>query len=285
MRPYGHRTGRCILSMAAMALSIEKVSWMQKTSLEDDEWADQQRRLADAREVFAAHAALYVLAMAAPLGPQPVPDRLLVVRRRAGRLGSSWPSTTRSSVGSGQPTPVGSEGPGRGPGPVAAGRLTRVMSRHQTSWMRKPRIDRLASDRGRASMIRSWSSRREWLVERPAARIPSHGTDLLGQRYAHDLVRTDHRRGRTRDATAGQPVHATFDGVIVQAVDGVASAGGSMWTSTRNSRRAPTSTARLVTCSKLAGRQALLVGAIGAGIVVRAPKGRDPVHGVRWSAA
>jgi hypothetical protein len=38
--------------------------------------------------------------------------------------------------------------------------------------------------------------RGEWSVERsPADRIPSHGTDLLGQRYAYDLVRTDHRPG------------------------------------------------------------------------------------------
>ena len=82
--------------------------------------------------------------------------------------------------------------------------------------------------------------RGEWSVERtPAARIPSHGTDLLGQRYAYDLVRTDHRRGfhvhpagtlrflliggRTQDCHGwGQPVHAASDGVIVQAVDGVA---------------------------------------------------------------
>jgi hypothetical protein len=81
--------------------------------------------------------------------------------------------------------------------------------------------------------------RGEWSVERsPADRIPSHGTDLLGQRYAYDLVRTDHRRGfhlhpagtlrflligaRTRDCYGwGQPVHAAFDGVVVQAVDGV----------------------------------------------------------------
>jgi hypothetical protein len=81
--------------------------------------------------------------------------------------------------------------------------------------------------------------RGEWSVERsPADRIPSHGTDLLGQRYAYDLVRTDRRRGfhlhpagtlrwlllggRTRDCYGwGQPVHAAFDGVIVQAVDGV----------------------------------------------------------------
>jgi Peptidase family M23 len=80
----------------------------------------------------------------------------------------------------------------------------------------------------------------EWSVERsPADRIPSHGTDLLGQRYAYDLVRTDHRPGshlhpagtlrwllvggRTRDCHGwGQPVHAALDGVIVQAVDGVA---------------------------------------------------------------
>jgi hypothetical protein len=79
-----------------------------------------------------------------------------------------------------------------------------------------------------------------WSVERsPADRIPSHGTDVLGQRYAYDLVRTDHRPGlhlhpagtlrwlliggRTRDCYGwGQPVHAAVDGVIVQAVDGVA---------------------------------------------------------------
>ena len=82
--------------------------------------------------------------------------------------------------------------------------------------------------------------RGEWSVERtPADRIPSHGTDLFGQRYAYDLVRTDHRSGfhphpagtlrwllvggRTRDCYGwGQPVHAALDGVIVQAVDGVA---------------------------------------------------------------
>ena len=82
--------------------------------------------------------------------------------------------------------------------------------------------------------------RGEWSVERtPAYRIPSHGTDLLGQRYAYDLVRTDHRSGfhlhpagtlrwllvggRTRDCHGwGQPVHAALDGVVVEAVDGVA---------------------------------------------------------------
>ena len=82
--------------------------------------------------------------------------------------------------------------------------------------------------------------RGEWSVETtPAHQIPSHGTDLLGQRYAYDLVRTDRRRGvhvhpagalrwvlvggRTRDSYGwGQPVHAAMDGVVVQAVDGVA---------------------------------------------------------------
>ena len=82
--------------------------------------------------------------------------------------------------------------------------------------------------------------RGEWSVETtPAYQIPSHGTDVLGQRYAYDLVRTDHRPGlhlhpagtlrsyliggRTRDCYGwGQPVHAAFDGVIVAAVDDVA---------------------------------------------------------------
>jgi hypothetical protein len=82
--------------------------------------------------------------------------------------------------------------------------------------------------------------RGEWSVQRtPAHRIPSHGTDLLGQRYAYDLVRTDHRSGfhlhpagtlrflliggRTQDCYGwGQPVHAAFDGVIVEVVDGMA---------------------------------------------------------------
>ena len=72
----------------------------------------------------------------------------------------------------------------------------------------------------------------------PGGPDPRHGTDLLGQRFAYDLVRTDDRRGfhvhpagslrwllvggRTRDCHGwGQPVHAAFDGVVVQAVDGV----------------------------------------------------------------
>jgi hypothetical protein len=79
----------------------------------------------------------------------------------------------------------------------------------------------------------------EWLVERtPAYRIPSHGTDVLGQRYAYDLVRTDHRRGfhvhpagtlrwyliggPTRDCYGwGKPVRAALAGEVAAAVDGV----------------------------------------------------------------
>jgi Peptidase family M23 len=108
--------------------------------------------------------------------------------------------------------------------------------------------------------------RGEWSVERtPAYRIPSHGTDLLGQRYAYDLVRTDHRRGfhlhpagtlrwlligvRTRDCYGwGQPVHAVSDGVVVEAVDGLAERGWlhvarESWVAVRNTlafaRRGP----------------------------------------------
>ena len=77
-----------------------------------------------------------------------------------------------------------------------------------------------------------------WLaVNSPGDRVPSHGTDLLGQRFAFDLLMVDGRRRphtskagllrtillgvRTRDCYAwGAPIHAPFDGEIVRAVDG-----------------------------------------------------------------
>lgn len=81
--------------------------------------------------------------------------------------------------------------------------------------------------------------RGEWVAIRtPAHKVPSHGTDRFGQRYAFDFVRPDRRRGlrlhpggalrtallgaRTRDFHGwGQPVHAAFGGEVVAAVDGV----------------------------------------------------------------
>ena len=81
--------------------------------------------------------------------------------------------------------------------------------------------------------------RGEWTaVHTPADRIPSHGTDQLGQRYAYDLVRADRRKGlhlhpagnvrmlaigaRTSEYYGwGQPVHSAFDGQVVSAVDEV----------------------------------------------------------------
>jgi hypothetical protein len=75
-----------------------------------------------------------------------------------------------------------------------------------------------------------------WVVQNsPARRIPSHGTDLLGSRYAIDFVGVDrHRRtAPTRDwrtlvATEpperffafGRPILAPADGVVVAAHDG-----------------------------------------------------------------
>ncbi len=81
--------------------------------------------------------------------------------------------------------------------------------------------------------------RGEWTAENtPAHRIPSHGTDILGQRFAFDFVRTDRRKGfhvhpagalrswliggRTRECYGwGQPVHAAFQGEVAAAVDGI----------------------------------------------------------------
>jgi len=79
-----------------------------------------------------------------------------------------------------------------------------------------------------------------WMaVTTPAARVPSHGVDILGQRYAYDFVKVDDRPGvhvhpassvvaataggRTNECYAwGASVHAPFDAEVVAAVDGVA---------------------------------------------------------------
>ena len=75
-----------------------------------------------------------------------------------------------------------------------------------------------------------------WLAQNsPARRVPSHGTDLLGERYAIDFVAVDHRHRsadrrdwRTILATEpperffafGQPILAPADGRVVAAHDG-----------------------------------------------------------------
>ncbi|HEX6417533.1 MAG TPA: M23 family metallopeptidase [Acidimicrobiales bacterium] len=92
---------------------------------------------------------------------------------------------------------------------------------------------------GSEPVVVDFPLRGEWTVERtPAHRVPSHGTDLFGQRYAYDFVRTDDRAGyhvhpagslrwllvggRARDCYGwGQPVHAALGGEVVGAVDGV----------------------------------------------------------------
>jgi hypothetical protein len=79
-------------------------------------------------------------------------------------------------------------------------------------------------------------------VNSPGDRIPSHGVDMLGQRYAYDFLRVDGRRRlhdhpgsslrtwlagrRTSDYYAwGSTIHAPFDGEVVRAVDGVTERG------------------------------------------------------------
>ena len=76
----------------------------------------------------------------------------------------------------------------------------------------------------------------------PADRIPSHGTDMLGQRFAFDFLVVDerprmhyHRAGwprtlligvPTRECYAwGAPIHAPLDARIVRAVDGAGERG------------------------------------------------------------
>ncbi len=81
--------------------------------------------------------------------------------------------------------------------------------------------------------------RGEWrAVHTPASRIPSHGTDMLGQRYAFDFIRSDPRRGSLYHPAGGlrtlltgvpthechgwgEPIHAPLDGVVVAVRDGL----------------------------------------------------------------
>ncbi len=79
--------------------------------------------------------------------------------------------------------------------------------------------------------------RGEWVAfNSPGDRIPSHGTDMLGQRFAYDFIRVDRRKGwrihpsgglranllgfPVRETYAwGQPVHLPFDAEVVAAED------------------------------------------------------------------
>jgi len=75
-----------------------------------------------------------------------------------------------------------------------------------------------------------------WLARNsPARRVPSHGTDLLGERYAIDFIAVDHRH-RTADRrdwrtllatepaerffSYGRPIVAPADGIVVDVHDG-----------------------------------------------------------------
>ena len=96
----------------------------------------------------------------------------------------------------------------------------------------------MASELANAAVVEFPLRGEGWVaVNSPADRIPSHGTDVLGQRYAYDFLMVDRRPGMhyhpagwlrtlligvpTRECYAwGAPVHAPFDGVIVRAVDG-----------------------------------------------------------------
>jgi hypothetical protein len=81
--------------------------------------------------------------------------------------------------------------------------------------------------------------RGEWVAaQTPAERVPSHGTDALGQRYAYDFLRIEsapsgwkffrgsmlryHLVGVKLEDCYGwsEPIHAPFDGTVVAAKDG-----------------------------------------------------------------
>ena len=81
--------------------------------------------------------------------------------------------------------------------------------------------------------------RGEWLaLNTPAKKIPSHGANMLGQRYAYDFVRTDDRKGlhfsdignlryllfgvpAKRCYGWGEIIYSPLDGEVVEMYDGI----------------------------------------------------------------
>ena len=90
----------------------------------------------------------------------------------------------------------------------------------------------------RSAMSVDFPLRGEWVAfNSPGDRVPSHGTDMLGQRFAYDFIRVDRRKGwHVHPAGSwrsnligfpvdecyawGQPVHMPFDGEIIEVKDG-----------------------------------------------------------------
>lgn len=101
------------------------------------------------------------------------------------------------------------------------------------------KIDRSPEDNNAAVAV-GFPLSGEWCaLNTPGYKVPSHGTDELGQRYAYDFLQIDwHRAGyrfHTRSALRSlllgvplqdtycwsQPIQAPFDGEVVEAVDGL----------------------------------------------------------------
>jgi murein DD-endopeptidase MepM/ murein hydrolase activator NlpD len=115
-------------------------------------------------------------------------------------------------------------------------------------------------------------------VNSPADRIPSHGTDMLGQRYAFDFFRADPRRKSLRYHPAstlrtvvlgvptraclawGEPVHAPLAGEVVRAVDSFPERG---WVH-------PARELALVLWNGLTFTPAKLPGVLGNHVIIRA---------------
>lgn len=88
-------------------------------------------------------------------------------------------------------------------------------------------------------MVVDFPLRGEWIAPNtPGAKVPSHGTDILGQRYAYDFVGVDpHSKGnrfyrpgllhylvlgvRLQDCFGwGRPIFSATSGIVVRAEDG-----------------------------------------------------------------
>ncbi len=97
-----------------------------------------------------------------------------------------------------------------------------------------------ATDRSLPVIAVDFPLRGEWVAANtPAERVPSHGTNQLGQRFAYDFLRIDrqsrgwkfHRKPVLRSLLLGAaledclgwsaPIHSPFSGTVIAAEDGV----------------------------------------------------------------
>lgn len=146
------------------------------------------------------------------------------------------------------------------------------------------------------AVIVDFPLRGEWTaVNTPAERVPSHGTDYFGQRFAFDFVQLDWTTRRPSGAASwrhlftavparmffcwDQPIHAAFDGRVVVVGDGWPDRGrvNGLWELLRTTLFAPAAAVMRGSSNPdyrpLAGNFILIQGDIGVALYAHLRQG------------